>query len=147
MALLRYAAKFDPFLSLDCTATPSTLAQSKEGRDQILPSGNLATVTSYMRKNTISVSAAAVWRNRRGRRTITINDGFPFCVVEREGDGNGPLKEESVQSVVHIKAPRGPQMKEGRQRGRRRGAEQQLVPKNTELRRRPSVRSSPALTD
>ena len=35
-------AKFDPFLSLDCVPTPSTLAQSKE-RDQILPSGNLAT--------------------------------------------------------------------------------------------------------
>ena len=27
---LRYAAKFDPFLSLDCAPTPSTLAQSKE---------------------------------------------------------------------------------------------------------------------
>ena len=30
MALLRYAAKFDPFLSLDCAPKPSTLAQSKE---------------------------------------------------------------------------------------------------------------------
>ena len=30
MAPLRYAAKFDPFLSLDCDPTPSTLAQSKE---------------------------------------------------------------------------------------------------------------------
>ena len=30
MAPLRYTAKFDPFLSLDCTPTPSTLAQSKE---------------------------------------------------------------------------------------------------------------------
>ena len=30
MALLRYAAKLDPFLSLDCTPTPSTLAQPKE---------------------------------------------------------------------------------------------------------------------
>ena len=30
MAPLRYAAKFDPFLSLDCASTPSTLAQSKE---------------------------------------------------------------------------------------------------------------------
>ena len=29
-APLRYAAKFDPFLSLDCAPTPSTLAQSKE---------------------------------------------------------------------------------------------------------------------
>ena len=30
LAPLRYAAKFDPFLSLDCAPTPSTLAQSKE---------------------------------------------------------------------------------------------------------------------
>ena len=30
MAPLRYAAKFDPFLSLDCAPTPSTRAQSKE---------------------------------------------------------------------------------------------------------------------
>ena len=30
IAPLRYAAKFDPFLSLDCAPTPSTLAQSKE---------------------------------------------------------------------------------------------------------------------
>ena len=30
MAPLHYAAKFDPFLSLDCAPTPSTLAQSKE---------------------------------------------------------------------------------------------------------------------
>ena len=30
MAPLRYAAQFDPFLSLDCAPTPSTLAQSTE---------------------------------------------------------------------------------------------------------------------
>ena len=30
MALLHYAEKFDPFLSLECIPTPSTLAQSKE---------------------------------------------------------------------------------------------------------------------
>ena len=30
MAPLRYAAKFDPFRSLDCAPTPSILAQSKE---------------------------------------------------------------------------------------------------------------------
>ena len=34
MALLRYAAKCDPFLSLDCARV--------EGGDQILPSGNTA---------------------------------------------------------------------------------------------------------
>ena len=30
MAPLHYVAKCDPFLSLDCAPTPSTLAQSKE---------------------------------------------------------------------------------------------------------------------
>ena len=39
MAPLRYAAKFDPFLSLDCARVEGVGAQSK---DQILPSGNLA---------------------------------------------------------------------------------------------------------
>ena len=33
MAPLRYAAKFEPFLSLDCAPTPSTLAQSKERKE------------------------------------------------------------------------------------------------------------------
>ena len=33
MAPLRYATKFDPFLSLDCAPTPSTLAQSKERKE------------------------------------------------------------------------------------------------------------------
>ena len=42
MAPLRYAAKFDPFLSLDCAPTPSPPWRSpRKGRDQILPSGNL----------------------------------------------------------------------------------------------------------
>ena len=31
MAPLRYAAKFDPFLSLDCDPAPSTLAQERKG--------------------------------------------------------------------------------------------------------------------
>ena len=37
MAPLLYAAKFDPFLSLDCARVDGVGAQSKEkGRDQIL---------------------------------------------------------------------------------------------------------------
>ena len=35
MAPLRYAAKFDPFLSLDCAPTPSTAVQSKEREGSI----------------------------------------------------------------------------------------------------------------
>ena len=41
MALLRYTAKFDPFLSLECTPRPPTWRNIRKGRDQILPSGNL----------------------------------------------------------------------------------------------------------
>ena len=39
MALLRYAAKFDPFLSLDCP--PRNPSNPRKGKDEILPSGNL----------------------------------------------------------------------------------------------------------
>ena len=41
MAQLRYAAKFDPFLSLDCAPRPPPWRNPRKGRDQILPSGNL----------------------------------------------------------------------------------------------------------
>ena len=41
MAPLRYAAKFDPFLSLDCAPHPPPWHNPRKGRDQILPSGNL----------------------------------------------------------------------------------------------------------
>ena len=39
MAPLRYTAKFDPFLSLDCARVEG----GGGARDQILPSGNLVT--------------------------------------------------------------------------------------------------------
>ena len=41
-APLRYAAKFDPFLSLDCAPRPPPWRNPRKGRDQILPSGNHA---------------------------------------------------------------------------------------------------------
>ena len=41
MALLRYAARFDPFLSLDCARLEGVVRSPRKGRDQILPSGNL----------------------------------------------------------------------------------------------------------
>ena len=42
MAPLRFTAKFDPFLSLDCTPPdPPPWRNPRKGRDQILPSGNL----------------------------------------------------------------------------------------------------------
>ena len=47
MAPLRCAAKFDPFLSLDCASPrPPPWRNPRKGGDQILPSGNLVpTVT------------------------------------------------------------------------------------------------------
>ena len=38
MAPLRYTAKVDPFLSLDCARVEGG---ERKGRDQILPSGNI----------------------------------------------------------------------------------------------------------
>ena len=40
MALQWYAAKFDPFLSLDCAPCPPPWRNPIKGSDQILPSGN-----------------------------------------------------------------------------------------------------------
>ena len=50
MALLRYAAKYDPFLSLDCARVEGLGAQ---GRDKI-PSGN--TVQIYFRSFDVRIS-------------------------------------------------------------------------------------------
>ena len=46
MAQLRYAAKFDPFLSLDCAPTPSTLPGAVQGKEGI-NFCHLATLTRY----------------------------------------------------------------------------------------------------
>ena len=41
IAPLRYAAKLDPFLSLDCAIRPPPWRNPRKGKDQTLPSGNL----------------------------------------------------------------------------------------------------------
>ena len=54
MALLRGAAKFDPFLSLDCAPMPSTLAQSKERKGSnfaILFAGSLVYIWAHGRSD------------------------------------------------------------------------------------------------
>ena len=50
MAPLHYAAKFDPFLSLDCAPTPPPWRNPRKGRDQILPSGNLGIAPPSQRR-------------------------------------------------------------------------------------------------
>ena len=49
MAPLRYAAKFDPFLSLDCAPHLPPWRNPRKGRDQILPSGNLGKRLAFFR--------------------------------------------------------------------------------------------------
>ena len=48
MAPLRCAAKFNPFLSLDCAPRPPPWRNPRKGRDQTLPSGNLVLLLSCM---------------------------------------------------------------------------------------------------
>ena len=59
MAPLRYAAKFDPILSLDCAPRPPAWHNPRKGRDQILPSGNLAILTELMPQSQPCTTAVA----------------------------------------------------------------------------------------
>ena len=56
---LRFAAKFDPFLSLDCARV-----EGRKGRDQILPCGNLMQKEENEKKPTIAVVAHFVFFRR-----------------------------------------------------------------------------------
>ena len=60
MAPLCYAAKFDPFFSLDCARLQGE--GRREGRIQILPSGNLA---GGVRKEGAAVGGGGPIRRRR----------------------------------------------------------------------------------
>ena len=71
MAPPRYAAKFDPFLSLDCAPTPSTLAQSKERKGS-----NFAIwhpchkAHEYLEKNWSKLKSSAERKWREGKRSL-----------------------------------------------------------------------------
>ena len=68
MAPLRYAAKCDPFLSLDCATTPSTLAQSKErkGSNFALWQPSLPCLLVFL----LSFSSNATFGSSSPRRTF-----------------------------------------------------------------------------
>ena len=55
MAPLRCAAKFDPFLSLDCAPRPPPWHNPRKGRDQFLPSGNLEGVREADAQNGVGL--------------------------------------------------------------------------------------------
>ena len=72
MAPLRYAAKFDPFLSLDCAPMPSTLARSKERKGS-----NFAIWQSWSvnRRTTLARSLTDQENNRSKSSNEPINVG------------------------------------------------------------------------
>ena len=90
MAPLRYAAKFDPFLSLDYTPTPSILAQSK-GRK----GSNFAIWQPCRNKRSAAAKAGAekVKRRRRGRRQISNRNYY-----SSSDDADGEMSEQNNSS-------------------------------------------------
>ena len=76
MALLCYASKFDPVLSLDCAtvegggAIPPPWRNPRKGRDHILLSGNLES-----RRRSGRWGWRSTWRTRRGKRRRKFSRG------------------------------------------------------------------------
>ena len=74
MALLRYAAKFYPFLSLDCPPPrPPPWRNPRKGRDQILPSGNLGRnhLNNRAREHAWEAAVTSCRWKCDGRRVLT----------------------------------------------------------------------------
>ena len=64
MAPLRYAAKFDPFLSLDCSPKPFALSQSKERMGSNFAIWQPCYQTISQRKENYSSVNRLLWRKR-----------------------------------------------------------------------------------
>ena len=108
MAPLCYAAKLDSFLSLDCVPTPSNLVQSKErkgsnfaicpppstlahskkGRDQILPSGNFACRPPWPWPRTLCTSWRP-WCWPTGRPRDSSHSSWTLRISEAHGSASG----------------------------------------------------------
>ena len=79
MALLRYTAKFNPFLSLDCTPSPPhtpSWRNPRKGRDHILSSGNL---------DVASLNFDRTWQRRQSRPRARSSQVADFSPRPRRG--------------------------------------------------------------
>ena len=83
MAPLRYAAKFDPFLSLDCAPHPPPWRNPRKGRDQILPSGNLDEGRKDMRTELKAQGQENGKEGRKEQRRPISDEGEAEVEVER----------------------------------------------------------------
>ena len=84
MAPLRYAAKLDPFLSLDRSPCPPTRRHPRKGRDLILPSGNLASDPGFATRHgrqAVSVPSEALGLASRGRGMVAPRESRPYIEV------------------------------------------------------------------
>ena len=121
MALLRYAAKLDPFLSLDCAPTPSTLVQSKERRGS-----NFAIwqpwdqVTDMMVANssnliiTVKPANQRTLMPRRGSFSRTSNMSHGSLLSKSSGQSAGTVgtggsddieEEDEIRDLTNAKQP------------------------------------------
>ena len=99
MALLRYAAKFDPFLSLDCAPTPSTLAQSKERKGSNFAIWQPCSLSLLRSPDGISFANTAIRRSESGTGLGKLIKGAARCRVMDVGlEGEG--EEEALCRFV-----------------------------------------------
>ena len=98
MAPLLYAAKFDPFPSLDC-ATP--WRNPRKGRDQLLPSGNLAAAEAASTAATPEVVKKKRGRPRKNPPNVNKSDEVMSQDVGKNQDEgsltNGDVSEPLVK--------------------------------------------------
>ena len=98
MAPLRYAAKFDPFLSLDCAPRPPPWRNPRKGRDQILPSGNhgshRSTDIANATHNFLPPTSTSI------RRIPPVPAGHPLAIAESETSDRKKGEEEKGHNTA-----------------------------------------------
>ena len=89
MAPLRCAAKFDPFLSLDCAPRPPPWRNPRKGRDQILPSGSTGSHLSVAASLSFVKRAPPVRPSPHSSPRTFLGVSYRNC-TERDGQKGGP---------------------------------------------------------
>ena len=97
MAPLRYAAIFDPFLSLDCAPTPSTLAQSKERK------GSNFAIWQHWPQRQRRQTTKGIFERSKSALDTTLRNSTRFIYADGEWriDGAAPFGFEINSTLTH----------------------------------------------